>query len=114
MHSGPLTLGRLIDVIKAGEGVSDAYYVYAEADLGAPRRSDTPVYIDKAPTFDPDNNEVLPDAIKRATLAPLCSIELIQSVISNAIKQNSLVTNAEIVSAFDYYMENDDFMEIGK
>ena len=39
--------------------------------------------------------------------------ELIESVIRNAIKQKPSVTNAEIVSAFDYYMGNDDFMELG-
>ena len=62
---------------------------------------------------DADNNEVPPDAIKGTTLEPFCSIELIEDVIMNAIMQKPSVTNAEIVSAFDYYMENDNFMEIG-
>jgi hypothetical protein len=37
---------------------------------------------------------------------------LIEDVIISAIKQQPSVTDAEIISAFDYYMENDDFMEI--
>ena len=111
MRNGPMTLSQLIDVIKAGQDVSDTYYIYADEHLGSRRNPDVEVYVDKAPTFDADNNEVMPDAIKGTTLAPFCSIELVQSVIRNAIKQKPSVTNAEIISAFDYYMENDDFLE---
>ena len=113
MHTGPMTLSQLIDVIRARQDVSHGYYVYADEDLESPSRTDTQVYVDKGPTFDADNNEVPPDAIKGTTLAPFCSVELIEDVITNAIMQKPSITNAEIVLAFDYYMENDNFMEIG-
>ena len=106
-----MTLSQLIDLIKDGR-VSDAYYVYADEDLESLRSPDTQVYVEKAPTFDAENNEVLPDTVKGTRWEPFCSIQLIEDVILNAIKQQPSVTDAEIISAFDYYMQNDDFMEI--
>lgn len=111
MKTGWLTIGELIDLVREDDAES-GFHVYANDDLTRLDSPDDSIFVGPVSTFDKNMNEVLPEVVVEKGLGDFCSFELIEDVVSHALKRNPDADNQQIVEAIAYYMENDDFLDV--
>lgn len=108
------SLGEFIDIVKHKQERSTSYdpqYQYAlyavEADLTAALE----VYVGAPVEVNDDEEEIYPDYVVSHNMWYLCSDENIQDVVDLAVSQCAEISTVQLITALDYYLEHDDFMD---
>lgn len=88
----------------------NAYYVYISKD--AVLNENSVLYVGKPVEIDDDDNEIYPPEVSRNNLEMCYSDENFQDVIDLAYSQKSDASIEEFVKCLNYYMNNDDFLDL--
>ncbi|WP_454058959.1 DUF7716 domain-containing protein [Elizabethkingia ursingii] len=84
------------------------YAVYSEQDIF---ESGITVYIGAPANIDGDYDDIFPDVVYENGLLYMCSDEDVQDVVDLALRQQPAVTNEQLITALNHYLENDDFLD---
>ncbi|MBP1163368.1 MAG: DUF7716 domain-containing protein [Chryseobacterium culicis] len=84
------------------------YAVYSSKDEFEPEMK---VFIGDPLDIGGNDNEILPDFVYHNKLKYMCSDENIQDVVDLAFRQYAEVSSSQLITALNYYIEKDDFLD---
>ncbi|MGY5779583.1 DUF7716 domain-containing protein [Rhizobium sp. LEGMi135b] len=107
MDENITTMKELIDFAKAEKLSEHAAYVYAKSKLNLMLHSE--VIGGPSPSFDDNDDKVLPLLVRKLGYVALCDSNILQDVTISSLSRNKNISDEEIVSDLMFYLENDDF-----
>ncbi len=95
---------------ESGLQAAENWCAYASDDTVS---ADTIVLIAEPVEVDEESwEEIFPQRAVEMGLSVAVSAETVDDVVINAVNQNAAVTAKTLAVALEYYLENDDFMEL--
>lgn len=95
---------------EAGLQAAENWCAYAAEDSIS---ADTVVLIADPPEVDEESwEEILPQRAVEMGLPVAVSAETVDDVVIHAVNQNGAISAETLADALNYYLENDDFMEM--
>ncbi|MTH30918.1 hypothetical protein GJV77_13630 [Myroides pelagicus] len=108
-------LGEFINLVKDKQERAAYYapsYNYALYAVEAEVTSDLEVYVGNPVEVKDYDEEIFPEYVVEHAMWYFCSDENIQDVVDLAVSRSKNVTVEQLISALDYYLEHDDFMDV--
>ena len=107
----PLVLAAILQALRSGEVFNDDYCLYAEAEIDV-ITPEVVCYLDEYPEIVNDL-EKYSDFVNDNKLDLLYHGEQFWDVVSLALRQKKNATVEELTAALNFYIENDNFMDMG-
>lgn len=107
-------LSEFIDIVKNKQERSEGYnplYHYAIYAEEVEVTSNLVIYVGEPVEVSDSDKEIYPEYAVAHNMWYFCSDENIQDVVDLAISQYSQVSTEQLITALDYYLEHDDFMD---
>lgn len=106
----PVTVAAVIEAVQAGDVIIDDLCVYVEDDAGT-ITPELVCYLDAYPEIAGDV-EVYSDFVTSNELELIYYGQQFNDVLRSVFEQEASANIVKVVSALNYYLENDDFMEV--
>lgn len=104
-----MALSQIIEAMKKQDDRNDLFCLYAPVDSGQ-LEDDAEYYVDDYPDVVNDQS-VYPEFVRNNKLHLIYYGQQFADVIDNALDQKPNASVKELVSALNYYMKNDDFLD---
>jgi hypothetical protein len=106
----PTTLANVIEAMKTTEGRDDMFCLYAK-NSSDQLAIDRQYFVDRYPVVQ-DDREIYPDFCRKNDLELVYYGQQFADVLDNVLDQRPQATLKEIVDALNYYLENDNFIDL--
>jgi len=106
----PVTIAAVIEAVQAGDVIIDDLCVYVEDDVGT-ITPELVCYLDAYPEMAGDV-EIYSDFVAANELELIYYGQQFNDVLRNVLEQEASANIVKVVAALNYYLENDDFMEV--
>ncbi|UVL88583.1 DUF7716 domain-containing protein [Pseudomonas sichuanensis] len=105
---------RLEDLIGLVKNRADRDYIYAIYNkLGVENLAlGQDIFVGETPSYDDDDNEVLPKKVQDADYEFCYIRDHFQDVIDLAVSQDPKVSDEALVRCLNYYADYDDFLDV--
>ena len=107
-----VTLNELFNRVRGGFDREFLYYVYAVQDDPNSYELNMQCFVGPGPEVTDEDEEIFPEFVIDNSLGVVCSDELLQDVVENALGQRPGVANRELLKALKYYLDRDDFLDL--
>ncbi|MEM5368571.1 hypothetical protein V4C53_21370 [Paraburkholderia azotifigens] len=101
----------LIELVKNKKDRDATYMIYVSSDTDD-FEPGMEVYVGDVPSFDDEDNEVMPESVIKLGLESGYMREHFQDVVDLACKQKPNASTEEIVRCLNHYAEHDDFLDL--
>lgn len=106
----PIAIAELIRAIRSGDILIDNFCVFAKEDIDE-ITLDLICYLSDYPEV-VDDQDVYSEYVRSHGLQLVYYGQQFQDVLTNFYRQNEAATMEDVVLALNYYMDNDDFLDI--